>query len=88
MKDFNIDLAHDIAPSECGFYARGDYKEPTLIARRVDGSSMICFRFVNFTKNMNKSQNKTKTKRTTKVDNLAKIKGDFIYESNRNCEKN
>ena len=45
VKDFNIDLAHDIVPSECGFYARGDYKELILIARRVDGSSYEPFPF-------------------------------------------
>ncbi len=48
VTDFNIDLTHDLVPSECGFYARGDYKEPTVIARRADGSSMSRFRFLDY----------------------------------------
>ena len=47
MDAFNIDLAHEFAPSECGFYARGDYKDPTVIVRRADGSAMSRFRYVN-----------------------------------------
>lgn len=45
VKDFNIDQAHEFAPSECGYYARGDYKEPTVIARRSDGTAMSRLRY-------------------------------------------
>lgn len=46
--DFNIDQAHEFAPAECGFYARGDYKEPTVIIRRADGAAMSRFRYVSY----------------------------------------
>lgn len=46
--DFNIDLAHEFAPTECGFYARGDYREPTIVVRRSDGAAMSRLRYVDF----------------------------------------
>lgn len=46
--DFNIDKAHEFAPTECGFYARGDYREPTIIVRRSDGAAMSRLRYVDF----------------------------------------
>ena len=47
MYAFNIDLAYEFAPSECGFYARCDYKDPTVIVRRADDSAKSRFRYVN-----------------------------------------
>lgn len=44
--DFNMDERHDRMPGECGFYARGDYREPTVIARRADGAAMSRLRYV------------------------------------------
>lgn len=46
--DFNIDQAHEFAPTECGFYARGDYREPTIVVRRSDGAAMSRLRYVDF----------------------------------------
>ena len=46
--DFNIDKAHEFAPTECGFYARGDYREPTIVVRRSDGAAMSRLRYVAF----------------------------------------
>lgn len=46
--DFNIDKAHEFAPTECGFYARGDYREPTIVVRRSDGAAMSRLRYVDF----------------------------------------
>lgn len=46
--DFNIDKAHEFAPTECGLYARGDYREPTIVVRRSDGAAMSRLRYVDF----------------------------------------
>lgn len=46
--DFNIDKAHEFSPTECGFYARGDYREPTIVVRRSDGAAMSRLRYVDF----------------------------------------
>lgn len=46
--DFNIDKAHEFAPTECGFYARGDYHEPTIVVRRSDGAAMSRLRYVDY----------------------------------------
>ena len=46
--DFNIDKVHEFAPTECGFYARGDYREPTIVVRRSDGAAMSRLRYVDF----------------------------------------
>lgn len=43
--DFNMDYSHDAMPGECGFYARGDFREPTIIARRADGTAMSRLRY-------------------------------------------
>ena len=45
---FNIDLSHEFTPGECGFYARGDYREPTVIARRSDGAAMSRLRYAGY----------------------------------------
>ena len=36
---------NDYLPSEYGFYAKGDYKEPTAIFERQDGASMSRLRY-------------------------------------------
>ncbi len=41
----NKDEAFDSLPSEYGFYAKGDYKEPTAIFERKDGASMSRLRY-------------------------------------------
>ncbi len=41
----NKDEAFDYLPSEYGFYAKGDYKEPTAIFERQDGASMSRLRY-------------------------------------------
>ncbi len=41
----NKDEAFDSLPSEYGFYAKGDYKEPTAIFERQDGASMSRLRY-------------------------------------------
>ena len=41
----NKDEAFDYLPSEYGFYAKGDYKEPTGIFERKDGASMSRLRY-------------------------------------------
>ena len=43
--DFNADMAFDSMLGEYGFYARGDYKEPTAIFERRDGASMTRLRY-------------------------------------------
>ena len=45
-RDFNIDQAHEYTMNECGFYARGDYREPTVIVRRSDGAAMSRLRYI------------------------------------------
>lgn len=47
-RDFNIDQAHEYTMNECGFYARGDYREPTVIVRRSDGAAMSRLRYVGY----------------------------------------
>ncbi len=41
----NKDEAFDYLPSEYGFYAKGDNKEPTAIFERQDGASMSRLRY-------------------------------------------
>lgn len=43
--DINSDMAFDAMPSECGFYAHGDYREPTVVIERADGAAMSRFRY-------------------------------------------
>ena len=43
--DLNMDMAFDRMLSEYGFYARGDYREPTGIFERQDGASMSRLRY-------------------------------------------
>lgn len=45
---FNKDEAFDSLPSEYGFYAKGDYKEPTAIIERQDGASMSRLRYSSY----------------------------------------
>ncbi len=44
--DINRDMAADVLPSEYGYYARGDYREPTAIVERSDGAVMSQFTYV------------------------------------------
>jgi len=44
--DINADMWQDGMPLELGGYGRGDYREPTVIAERADGSVMSRFRYV------------------------------------------
>ena len=44
----NKDEAFDSLPSEYGFYAKGDYKEPTAIFERKDGASMSRLRYLSY----------------------------------------
>ena len=36
--DMNADMAFDTMPSEYGFFAHGDYREPAIISERADGA--------------------------------------------------
>lgn len=44
--NLNMDMSFDGMPSECGFFGRGDYREPTVMFTRSDGSSMSRFSYV------------------------------------------
>ena len=44
----NMDMSFDGMPSECGFYGRGDYREPTVLYNRSDGSAMSRFRYLSY----------------------------------------
>ena len=44
--DINADMAFDYMPSEYGFFARGDYREPAVISERADGAAMSRLRYV------------------------------------------
>lgn len=46
--DLNKDMYFDTMPSECAFYGRGDYNEPSIIVHRNDGSEMSRFRYVGY----------------------------------------
>ena len=46
--DMNMDMAFDRMLSEYGFYARGDYREPTAIFERKDGASMSRLRYESY----------------------------------------
>lgn len=46
--DINKDMAFDRMLSEYGFYARGDYREPTAIFERKDGASMSRLRYESY----------------------------------------
>ncbi len=46
--DINMDMAFNDMPSEYGFYARGDYKEPSAIFERRDGASMSRLHYVSY----------------------------------------
>lgn len=44
--DFNYDMKTDVMLSECGSYARGDFREPTVVVERADGARMSRFRYL------------------------------------------
>lgn len=44
--DPNRDVHYNGMPGEIGFFARGDYREPTVLLERVDGATMSRFSFV------------------------------------------
>ena len=44
--DWNMDMATDSMPSECGSFGRGDFRPATVIVRRNDGAAMSRFRYV------------------------------------------
>ncbi len=46
--DKNMDMAFDRMLSEYGFYARGDYREPTGLFERKDGASMSRLRYAGY----------------------------------------
>ena len=46
--DLNLDMYFDEMPSEYAFFARGDYNEPSVIARRKDGAEMSRLRYVGY----------------------------------------
>ena len=46
--DINMDMVFDDMPSECGFFGRGDYREPTVVIERDDGAKMSRFRYVSY----------------------------------------
>ena len=46
--DLNLDMYFDEMPSECAFYGRGDYNEPSIIIHRKDGAEMSRFRYVDY----------------------------------------
>ena len=43
--DLNYDVHFNGMPGELGFYARGDYRESTVIAERTDGAAMSRFKY-------------------------------------------
>ena len=44
--DPNYDMQTDMMPSECGSFARGDFREPTIVIERADGARMSRFRYL------------------------------------------
>ena len=44
--DPNYDMQTDMMPSECGSFARGDFREPTVVIERADGARMSRFRYL------------------------------------------
>ncbi len=46
LEDINADMWQDNMPLEWGCYGHGDYREPTVITERTDGSAMSRFRYV------------------------------------------
>lgn len=46
--DINFDMSFDTMPSEYGFFAHGDYREPTAIFVRADGSVMSRLRYLSY----------------------------------------
>lgn len=46
--DINMDMAFDCMLSEYGFYAHGDFKEPTGVFVRKDGASMTRLRYASY----------------------------------------
>lgn len=46
--DFNMDIAFQNMPSEYGFYAHGDYREPVAILQRENGGVASRFRYASY----------------------------------------
>ncbi len=44
--DLNFDMEFDNVPSEYGFFARGDFREPSVILAREEGESMSRLRYL------------------------------------------
>lgn len=46
VNNLNLDMQLDGMPSECGFCGRGDYREPTVVFERKDGTVMSRLRYL------------------------------------------
>ena len=46
--DINYDMSFDTMPSEYGFFAHGDFREPTAVFVRSDGSAMSRLRYLSY----------------------------------------
>ena len=49
LEDINFDMTFDEMPNECGFFGRGDYREPTVVLGREDGAMMSRLRYRSYT---------------------------------------
>ena len=45
-EDFNHELLFNYMPNECGFFGRCDYREPTVLIEKSDGSFYSRFRYI------------------------------------------
>ncbi len=46
--DVNKDMALNLMPGEFGFYAHGDFREPTAVFERTDGATVSRLRYENY----------------------------------------
>ncbi len=85
--DVNMDMAFDRMLSEYGFYAHGDYREPTGIFERKDGASMSRLRYQSYRmgkgapalKGMPHARSGDKTLVITLKDDFSDIAVDLYY---------
>ena len=85
--DVNMDMAFDRMLTEYGFYAHGDYREPTGIFERKDGASMSRLRYQSYRmgkgapalKGMPHARSGDKTLVITLKDDFSDIAVDLYY---------
>jgi len=92
--DKNYDMAFDTMPTEYGFFAHGDYREPSVIIERKDGAAMSRLKYKSYcitdgapdVKGMPHARNGGKTLRITLADEFSDTHIVLNYTAFDDCD--